>query len=1550
MAIGYARIEFVKRSRGKTACAKAAYNSRTEIEFEGNKAISSQKYSWAFKEKPLHHEILLPQGVDAGFKNPSLLWNTVEAKEVKANSQVAVELVLALPDDKEISNQERIELAVSFVREHFVNKGLAVQLDIHPPEKKIVFTRDNQELGLKKGTLGNIAEEKDNQWTVHLESGKTITFNPQEFTGYTRKEHNWHAHALITTRRFKANGLELEDHKARDLMPRINHGKVISGPDWGKLWTEAQNRFFQEKGLELKVDHNGLIPQEHLGPFRMRGRAFELLQEHHRRIEANIEEMRFPDKILNKIVDQQSVFTKEDVERFLQKHVSLELLPDVREGFWQQGEIVPLIDKNTGELTGKFTAQKVIEEEQQILRLADRLNSRKALHVGKSEDHKLSHALNDEQKRAFHAILDGKRIACVQGYAGTGKSYLLAALQESYEANGYRVRAFGPDNATADVLKEKDFAKAENVYRFLFKLQNDRVKIDTAKEVWVIDEVGKLGNRPFLELLKQAESYKVQIVLAGDAAQLPPVERGGMFKVFCGRYGSQVLEEIQRQRTEKQRQVAKNLASGEFGAALDKLFTTQSLRWSETKKESMESLITHWTQDTRTFPQASTLIIAHSNAEMRSLNEMVRLVRKNRGEIGEREFACETALGKIFISVGDRIEFRKNDKEIGVTNGLAGTLIEAESNQFVVSIQDNDGKPQIISFNPQEYHSYQLGYATTYHRSQGRTIDRAYVLHGKRMAREMFYVGLTRHIDQVYYYVSKEEAFSLSDLKRQALRTIAKETSIEYTTTQEIENLKKVQEKQDYVQQLKESDSAIDKMKGYGISAWDTITSKAEKIHQRFQDRSPDKQFFNPIIPSTAVQAEVIELASIGASHEAPNDFQTIVNNVLVQDRNHIAQGATKEKAVTYDEDRPPFIKSGLLENRIRKQPEAWNKLGDSTQQELRNYFAHVEKASVLRDIVGIEQEAKKQDIALCPHFQEWQVACRERNVHASRVVGSSSIQDLQQLFPNKMLKIIQEQSDKHLLHLEKISASGPSLEEQMREHIEPFLYRLFPEGPTSRQGTSYRFGNKGSLAVTHSGPKAGQFYDFERQEGGGLLKLAQRELGLGKIEAQTWAKEFLGTAEAIQVPFSFARKQRSFQEKTDWVSQMPSDKHPAPALDQLKGKQLHLYYEEVTRHAYRDADGNLLYYVLRLKDKNNPSNKITLPLSFGHWKSAPEKPCWELKGYQQYKVLYNLPALQQHPEAPVLVVEGEKTADKALEKFSKESFVVVTWPQGAGAVHRADWSPLQGRKVFVWPDNDKAGFQAGNNVCNELRRVGVKSLQLVDSSALQKRFPEKWDLADPLPEGIDEIFVKKLLLSAQHKAIDPEQLLSRLGKKTKDSLEKAKANEVLWRVEERLREGLEKKFGDQFWKIKDEVLKEATKIFGEQNQRRSELIKQHEVQGELLERLLLQTIWFEAREGRKPKMAETETMKMVIRDYGAATSSNNVLNKEQLEFNIQKDLSKLCEKALGKQIYERQQASVSQDIGLVAKTSNQHVEKDVSQVVTPERQSQVHQDKGLSL
>ena len=84
MAISFARMEYVKRSSGKVACAKSAYNSRSTVHFEGNEFNPEKTYSWFQKGKPLeHHEILLPKGADEKFQFMEVLWNSVERAENK---------------------------------------------------------------------------------------------------------------------------------------------------------------------------------------------------------------------------------------------------------------------------------------------------------------------------------------------------------------------------------------------------------------------------------------------------------------------------------------------------------------------------------------------------------------------------------------------------------------------------------------------------------------------------------------------------------------------------------------------------------------------------------------------------------------------------------------------------------------------------------------------------------------------------------------------------------------------------------------------------------------------------------------------------------------------------------------------------------------------------------------------------------------------------------------------------------------------------------------------------------------------------------------------------------------------------------------------------------------------------------------------------------------------------------------------------------------------------------------------------------------------------
>ncbi|HXC13149.1 MAG TPA: hypothetical protein VNV39_09945 [Stellaceae bacterium] len=53
-------------------------------------------------------------------------------------------------------------------------------------------------------------------------------------------------------------------------------------------------------------------------------------------------------------------------------------------------------------------------------------------------------------------------------------------------------------------------------------------------------------------------------------------------------------------------------------------------------------------------------------------------------------------------------------------------------------------------------------------------------------------------------------------------------------------------------------------------------------------------------------------------------------------------------------------------------------------------------------------------------------------------------------------------------------------------------------------------------------------------------------------------------------------------------------------------------------------------------------------------------------------------------------VVEGEKSADAAAQL--PPDHVCLTSPNGSLAAAKANWKPLDGRNVVVWPDADEAG------------------------------------------------------------------------------------------------------------------------------------------------------------------------------------------------------------------------------------------------------------------
>src|SRR5690606_17618143 len=82
----------------------------------------------------------------------------------------------------------------------------------------------------------------------------------------------------------------------------------------------------------------------------------------------------------------------------------------------------------------------------------------------------------------------------------------------------------------------------------------------------------------------------------------------------------------------------------------------------------------------------------------------------------------------------------------------------------------------------------------------------------------------------------------------------------------------------------------------------------------------------------------------------------------------------------------------------------------------------------------------------------------------------------------------------------------------------------------------------------------------------------------------------------------------------------------------------------------------------------------------------------WAHGSYPEPRPLYRLDALTSRPNDQVLIVEGEKCADAAARVMAGKPIVAASWMGGGKATGKTDWTPLKGRSVLVWPDNDEEG------------------------------------------------------------------------------------------------------------------------------------------------------------------------------------------------------------------------------------------------------------------
>lgn len=228
-------------------------------------------------------------------------------------------------------------------------------------------------------------------------------------------------------------------------------------------------------------------------------------------------------------------------------------------------------------------------------------------------------------------------------------------------------------------------------------------------------------------------------------------------------------------------------------------------------------------------------------------------------------------------------------------------------------------------------------------------------------------------------------------------------------------------------------------------------------------------------------------------------------------------------------------------------------------------------------------------------------------------------------------------------------------------------------------------------------------------------------------------------------------------------VMPVPDDAPKPPQSHPRHGKP-------TVRNEYRAIDGRLNFYHDRY-EKTNGEKKQFSPLTL--WQRGAVFK-WQFKAPTEPRPLYGLPGLAAYPDADCWIVEGEKAAI-ALEKLLP-NHPALSWQGGSQAVSKSDYSPLAGRAVVVWPDNDAPGRKAAIALIDELKKVKAESIKVlaIDKLILSDNIPlpSGGDCADLVQSGCTaEAFSQ--FLKSENALIDAAAFTSETDKDSQEQTSK---------------------------------------------------------------------------------------------------------------------------------------------------------------------------------
>ena len=248
---------------------------------------------------------------------------------------------------------------------------------------------------------------------------------------------------------------------------------------------------------------------------------------------------------------------------------------------------------------------------------------------------------------------------------------------------------------------------------------------------------------------------------------------------------------------------------------------------------------------------------------------------------------------------------------------------------------------------------------------------------------------------------------------------------------------------------------------------------------------------------------------------------------------------------------------------------------------------------------------------------------------------------------------------------------------------------------PRTKRSHEWRYGTHGSLVVNVD---AGTWWDFENDKGGGLIDLIKHmNQDVNSILKQFGYDLALHSNDSLLSGFT------------------PPKSKTASSARSFTNRDMHkLKAESVINVRYSDS-----FTVMRFPEGHFIKQKYA-PFTLN-----PDSS-WSMKRPEGLLPIYYT---NKYPTKPIIINEGEKALRGSEAIYEGDS---CTWHGGVNAWSKADWSPIFGRDVWIFPDNDEAGIKCAEGLHKYLKKNGC-SVSIIKPPA---EFKEKDDLYDAHESG----------------------------------------------------------------------------------------------------------------------------------------------------------------------------------------------------------------------